>query len=169
MLEKGYAGDIAQGRANLGREMPVAVYRLLEYSMRDVLAERFGEEGMIDLLREAGRRAGEIFAKEELDCTAGFDAFVSELQQKLIDLKIGVLRIESVEEDGTILLTVGEDLDCSGLPVSGKTVCNYDEGFLEGILSAYDQRAVQAREIDCWAKGDRVCRFQITELKNHEI
>lgn len=169
MLEKGYAGDITQGRANLGGEMPVAVYRLLEYSMRDVLAERFGEEGMIDLLREAGRRAGEIFAKEELDCTAGFDAFVSELQQKLIDLKIGVLRIESVEEDGTILLTVGEDLDCSGLPVSGKTVCNYDEGFLEGILSAYDQRAVQAREIDCWAKGDRVCRFQITELKNHEI
>ena len=62
--------------------------------------------------------------------------FISELQAKLQELKIGVLRIESVDEEtGRITLTVSEDADCSGLPVLGETVCNYDEGFLSGILS----------------------------------
>lgn len=163
MLDNGYIGDIRVGRANLGETMPVTVYRLLEYSMREVLTERFGEDGMIELLREAGRRAGTIFAQEELDLESDFDTFVYRLQEKLIDLKIGVLRIEEIQDDGTIILTVGEDLDCSGLPITGKTVCNYDEGFLEGILKAWGHKNFRAREIDCWAKGDRVCRFRVEE------
>ena len=32
------------GRENLGAELPVAVYRLLEYSIREELASRFGKE-----------------------------------------------------------------------------------------------------------------------------
>lgn len=58
------------------------------------------------------------------------DQFVSELQSKMQELKIGVLRIEKVdEESGKIILNVSEDADCSGLPILGETVCNYDEGF----------------------------------------
>ena len=46
------------------------------------------------------------------------DQFVNELQKKMQELKIGVLRIEDVnEETGKIILTVAEDADCSGLPV----------------------------------------------------
>ena len=56
-------------------------------------------------------------------------------------------------------LTVSEDLDCSGLPVTGETVCVYDEGFIAGILEAYTNRPFEVREIDCWSTGDRTCRF----------
>ena len=35
------------GRENLGAELPVAVYRLLEYSIREELASRFGKEKQI--------------------------------------------------------------------------------------------------------------------------
>ena len=78
-------------------------------------------------------------------------------------LKIGVLRIEEVDEaSGRIMLTVAEDADCSGLPVLGETVCNYDEGFIAGILSLYSGKEYTAIEIDCWATGDRVCRFRAT-------
>ena len=35
------------------------------------------------------------------------------------------------------VLTVSEDLDCSGLPIFGETVCDYDEGFIAGILEEY--------------------------------
>ena len=77
-------------------------------------------------------------------------------------MKIGVLRIESIDEkSGRIYLTVSEDADCSGLPVLGETVCNYDEGFLAGVLSAYFGRPYIAVEVDCWATGDRVCRFRV--------
>ena len=76
-------------------------------------------------------------------------------------LKIGVLRVESVDEaSGKIMLTVSEDADCSGLPVLSETVCNYDEGFISGILSLYSGKEYQAVEVDCWATGDRVCRFR---------
>ena len=93
--------------------------------------------------------------------------FISELQAKLQELKIGVLRIESVDEEtGRIILTVSEDADCSGLPVLGETVCNYDEGFLSGILSVYTGKPYSAIEIDCWATGDRVCRFRAEIVKS---
>ena len=59
-----------------------------------------------------------------------------------------------------MILTVSEDADCSGLPLLGETVCNYDEGFIGGILSAYTGKEYTATEIDCWATGDRVCRFR---------
>ena len=35
-------GNIKKGREHLGEEMPVLVYRLLEYSMNDVLFKNFG-------------------------------------------------------------------------------------------------------------------------------
>lgn len=150
-----------QDRENLGDEIPLLVYRLLEYSLKDELIQRLGKEEQIDIFRSAGRRAGEFFAQKMLNLNQPLDSFVRELQEKMEQLKIGVLRIENVdEESGKIILTVSEDADCSGLPVLGETVCNYDEGFIAGILSVYSGKSYTAVEVDCWATGDRVCRFQ---------
>ena len=55
---------------------------------------------------------------------------------------------------------MGEDLDCSGIPVTNETVCIYDEGFFSGILGAYTGKQYDVREIDCWANGNRICRFR---------
>ena len=58
-------------------------------------------------------------------------------------------------------LTVSEDLDCSGLPIYGETVCNYDEGFIAGIFYVYTGKEFNVKEIDCWSTGDRTCRFTV--------
>ena len=151
----------ASSRGNLGDQLPVMVYRLLEYSLKEELKNRYGKEEQIEVFRNAGRMAGEYFAKNMLDLNVPLDQFVNELQTKMQEMKIGVLRIEDVnEETGKIILTVAEDADCSGLPVLGETVCNYDEGFIGGILSVYFGKTYTAVEVDCWATGDRVCRFQ---------
>jgi predicted hydrocarbon binding protein len=55
---------------------------------------------------------------------------------------------------------VTEDLDCSGLPVTNETVCDCDEGFIAGILEIYTGSEFDVKEVDCWSKGDRVCRFE---------
>lgn len=158
-------GDYLQydsaSRGNLGPELPVMVYRMLEYSLKDELIRRYGKETQIDIFRSAGRTAGTYFARNFLDLTLPLDQFVGVLQAKMQELKIGVLRIEDVDEaSGRIMLTVAEDADCSGLPVLGETVCNYDEGFIAGVLSTYSGKEYTATEIDCWATGDRVCRFR---------
>lgn len=156
-------GDIKEGRGDLGEDVPVAVYRLLEYSMNHVLTEEYGEEQANELFRKAGYLAGTEFTKNNIDLSLDLDAFVAQLQRTLKDLKIGILRIENMEEtDGTIVLTVAQDLDCSGLPPTDEVVCNYDEGFLAGILETYTKKSYLVREIDCWASGDRVCRFCCT-------
>ena len=136
------------------------VYRMLEYSLKEELCRRYGKDEQVDIFRKAGRMAGEYFARKMLNLNQPLDQFVSDLQTKLREQKIGVLSIEDVDEaSGKIILTVAEDADCSGLPVLGETVCNYDEGFISGILSVYSGKNYTAVEVDCWATGDRVCRF----------
>ena len=71
-------------------------------------------------------------------------------------------------DTGDAVLTVAEDLDCSGLPIMGETVCNYDEGFLAGILKVYTHKDYVVTEIDCWATGSRVCRFEAKVKKQKE-
>ena len=153
-------GDIKEGRGDLGEEMPVLVYRLMQFTILDVLAKHFGRERANDYIREAGYLAGVEFSKNVLDITVDFNTFVANLQIKLQQFKIGILRMESFHpESGEIILTVGEDLDCSGLPVTNETVCDYDEGFIAGILGTYTGKNYNVKEVDCWANGDRVCRF----------
>ena len=95
-----------------------------------------------------------------LNLSLDFDNFIASLQKTLQELKIGILRMEAFDPDtGNIVLTVGQDLDCSGLPVTNENVCNYDEGFISGILESYTGKKYEVREVDCWANGDRVCRF----------
>ncbi|MDR0874630.1 MAG: 4-vinyl reductase [Clostridiales Family XIII bacterium] len=153
-------GDIKAGREDLGEEMPVLVYRLMQFTMLDVLTKDFGAETANEYFRRSGYLAGSEFAKHLLDLTGDLNTFAANLAKALVDNKIGILRMEAVDPDtGNLVLTVGQDLDCSGLPVTNETVCNYDEGFIAGILNAYTGKNYEVKEIDCWATGDRVCRF----------
>lgn len=153
-------GNVEEGRPNLGKHCTVLGYRLLQYTLRDELIRQFGVEKGREVFRNAGRRAGEEFCKQILDASLDFNNFVAGLQEKLKEYLIGILRIEKVDlESLSFTLTVAEDLDCSGLPVSEETVCEYDEGFIAGILSTYIGKEFIVKEVDCWASGDRVCRF----------
>lgn len=153
-------GDVPTGRENLGEEMPVAVYRLMQYTLMDVLTDKYGEPQAEDIFRQAGYVAGTALADNVLDTSLEFGDFIRNLQDTLRDLKIGLIKIESADMEAMkFSLTVDEDLDCSGLPVYGKTVCFYDEGFIAGILKAYTKKEFVVKEIDCWATGGRTCRF----------
>ena len=157
----GNLGDIKTGRGDLGEEMPVLVYRLMQYTMLDVLCKEYGEEQANEYFRQAGFLAGTEFAKNVLNLELDFNTFIANLQEVLKEMKISILRMEAFDvETGEIVLTMGQDLDCSGLPVTNETVCNYDEGFIAGILQCYTGRSYDVQEVDCWASGDRVCRFK---------
>lgn len=160
-------GDIALGRPNLGHDVPVSVYRLAQYTMREAIRQRFDEDMARTLLREAGWISGREFCLKLLDTSLDMNSFLVQLQEALKNAKIGILRLEKANvNDLKFVLTVSEDLDCSGLPMCGTTVCDYDEGFLAGILHAYTGKDFSAIEVDCWATGDRTCRFEVAPEKN---
>ena len=155
-------GDLNLGRPNLGQNVPVLIYRLLQYTIRDIMIEEIGADKATDIFIKGGKLAGMHFCRNILNVNQPFNKFVSELQRVMKEQAIGILRLEKVDmEKMHFVLTVAEDLDCSGLPFKDDTVCQYDEGFIAGVLEEYTGKPFIAKEIDCWASGDRVCRFDV--------
>ncbi len=162
-------GDLVSGRPNLGDTTSVVVYRLMVFTFKDVLSKEIGLAQTRQLFVKAGRLAGMEFCRNLLDKNLEIEAFIAQLKQTLIELKIGVLRIESADlQRLDFTLTVSEDLDCSGLSVLNDSVCDYDEGLLAGIMEEYTGKPFSAKEIDCWATGDRTCRFVVKNLAEHD-
>ena len=159
-------GDIDEGRPCLGKQTSVAVYRLMQFTMRAVLEKEYGDEQTRELLRMAGRLAGRELCKNVLDTSLPLNKFVAQLHDILLELSVGILRLEKSDvESLSFMATVSEDLDCSGLPIKGYTVCDYDEGFIEGIFTVYTGKPFDVKEIDCWSTGERTCRFTINAKK----
>ena len=159
-------GSISNGRKNLGEDMPVLVYRLFQYSIKDELNKQFGKEKSVEIFRNAGKLAGIEFAHNMLNLNLQLNDFIKHLQEILENSKIGILRIEKLDkETGDAVFTISEDIDCAGLTITGETVCNYDEGFLAGILREFTNKDYIVTEIDCWTTGSRVCRFEARIMK----
>ncbi len=155
-------GDLTAGRPNLGPTTRLEVYRLMQYSMRDIIEQECGTEKADEIFYKAGLLAGKEFYTNILGTPADLNEFVRKLQQVLVDLNIGILRIEKADPDqGSFVLTVSEDLDCSGLPETGYGICTYDEGFIAGLMESFTGEPFDVKEIDCWCTGDRTCRFSV--------
>jgi uncharacterized protein len=159
-------GDIAKGRPNLGPNTRIEVYRLMQFTFRDVMEQHIGSEKTEKIFYEAGKLAGMEFYNNFFSEIADFNAFIKSLQETLRDMGIGILRIEEADmEKSNFILSVSEDLDCSGLPELGYEVCTYDEGFISGILESYTGKSFKVKEVDCWCTGDRTCRFTAEAVK----
>jgi predicted hydrocarbon binding protein len=146
--------------------MRLEVYRLLQFTFRDTLERHFGVEKTDQIFYEAGKLAGVEFCKHNLSNIRDFNLFAKSLQEKLRDMGIGILRFEEADiEKGALVLTVSEDLDCSGLPEVGYEICVYDEGFIAGLLESFSGSPFRVKEVDCWCTGDRTCRFTAEIVK----
>jgi predicted hydrocarbon binding protein len=158
-------GQIDKGRPNLGFKTDVTVYRLMQFTLRDVLIKEYGVETADKIFYAAGQTAGKHFYENLITKRDSFGNFIAQLQEVLKNLGIGILRVEKGDmEKLNFTLTVAEDLDCSGLPMCGEQICTYDEGFISGILSAHTGKKFMVKEIDCWCSGDRVCRFDVKSV-----
>ena len=160
-------GDLDIARPNLGPQLRMEVYRLMQFCFRDILEQRYGTEETDKIFFEAGALAGRNFYDNMVTPAnpATFNELVELLKKQLAELGIGILRIEEADLDTlNFTLTVSEDLDCSGLPDLGYEICIYDEGFLAGILEAHTGKRFHVKEVDCWCTNDRTCRFEASPL-----
>ncbi len=161
-------GNIDEGRPNLGPTTSVQIYRLMQYTMRDVLEVMYGSDVSDEIFRKAGELAGSEFYKNAIQHVDSFHELISKLTETLRELNIGILRLEDADtENNKYVLTISEDLDCSGLPDTGDVICAYDEGFIAGILNSFTGATFTVKEVDCWCVGDRTCRFE-AKIVNHD-
>jgi uncharacterized protein len=155
-------GDLKEGRPNLGPMTHVAVYRLMQYTLRDVLIRDFGVEKADRAFFQAGKQAGLAYYQNVLTQKSDLTTFFADIQRTMRELNIGIFRVESSDlEKGSFVVVVEEDLDCSGIPFCSEQICTYDEGFIAGLLLAYSGKDYHVKEVDCWGSGARVCRFTV--------
>lgn len=155
-----HIGDIDLGRPNLGHTTKLEIYRLAQLCLREVL-EMSGDPEEVDrIFHDAGHLAGRHFYEKFVAPVNEPDAFIRKLQYVLKDVAIGIFAVEKADlEAGTLVFTVSEDLDCSGVPETGESLCSYEEGFIAGLLESFFGKRFQVKEIGCWGTGDRTCRF----------
>lgn len=156
----GLLGNLDLGRPNLGPTSRLEVYRLMQFSLRDLLEQHLGTEKADVIFYEAGKMAGSHFYQNLLAQAEDFDAFIKLIQSTFKDMGIGIFRVEKADlETSSFVFTVSEDLDCSGLPELDYEICTYDEGFIAGLLESFSGKGFVVKEVDCWCTGDRTCRF----------
>jgi predicted hydrocarbon binding protein len=153
--------DMQVARPHLGPLTRIEMYRLFQFTLRDVLEQHYGTEMTDTLFREAGVMAGKAFFERFLSGATDVSSLANKIQKSFNDLGIGIFRVENSSADGGhFIFTVDEDLDCSGLPDTSDVICVYDEGFIQGVLESFSGRDFNVREIDCWCTGSRTCRFE---------
>jgi len=159
----GLLGNVELGRPNLGRHARVEMYRLMQYSFRDVLEQHLGADETDRIFYQSGYLAGKEFHQNLIGPAEDFNDFIKKLQSVMKELGVGILRLEKSDlEEGNFTITVAEDLDCSGLPELGTQLCTYDEGFIAALLECFSGKPFTVKEVDCWCTGDRTCRFSAT-------
>jgi len=153
--------DMKLARPALGPNTRVEVYRLFQFTLRDILEQHYGSDETDNLFREAGIMAGKAFFDKFLSEAQNVSNLATKIQDSFDTFGIGIFRVEKAAEDNShFIFTVEEDLDCSGLPDTADVICVYDEGFIQGILEAFSGKNFNVREIDCWCTGARTCRFE---------
>ncbi len=161
-----HLGDIALGRPNLGPLTSVAVYRLMQYTLRDSAIKHTDAQTARKIFYDAGYNSGKAVYENLIAPVATFNALISKVQEVLKDLNIGILRLENSDLDKMeFTLTVEEDLDCAGLPLQEEAICTFDEGFIAGIFEVFTGETFSVKEVDCWCTGDRVCRFEAKKIQ----
>jgi hypothetical protein len=122
----------------------------MQFTFRDVIEQSYGSAEADRLFYEAGLLAGKAFYHNILGGVGSFDDLISKLQAALQQMGIGILRVEKSDlQAGSLVLTISEDLDCSGLPELDFEICTYDEGFIAGILESYTGMPFKVKEVDC--------------------
>jgi predicted hydrocarbon binding protein len=153
--------DMQVARPHLGASTRIEVYRLFQFTLRDVLEQHYGAEKADELFREAGVLSGRAFFERYLKGCGDIPSLAAAVQKAFNELGIGIFRVEKADMGkNQFVFTVDEDLDCSGLPDSADVICVYDEGFIQGILESFSGKGFDVKEIDCWCTGSRTCRFE---------
>lgn len=162
-------GDISEGRRNLGSETSIEVYRLMQFTLRDVVKRYVGNENTDLALLEAGKLAGKNLYDKFFYPTKDLREFITQLQVMVKDLKIGVLDMEKINlEEKEFTFTMSEGLECSNTSELDFDVCTFNEGFIASIFECFTEVPFNVKEIDYVSRGSKNCRFSIKATKCDE-
>lgn len=161
----GTVGDVDLGRSNLGTMVRLEAYRLIQGTFCEMLEEEYGTVRCEELYRKAGKRAGSLFYELCCGYVTTFEHFTESLAYAFRHMGIALIEVEMVGTGAwSFVVTLYEDMSCSGRNNSGDERCFYHEGFLAGIFEAYGHMEFEVRTVHNWTFIQRSCRFSVEAI-----
>jgi predicted hydrocarbon binding protein len=158
-------GQIQENRPDVGTDVPVIIFRLYDYTLRDSLIKHLDVHKANHILKEAGFNAGVEFFNNVIAVTESTGDFYTDFANSYKYYKLGVLAYENFSEDRKNLhVLISQDLNSSGIAHVAETICEWDEGFICGVLTSHFKSNFKVEEIECWGTGHAFCRFVVTKL-----
>ena len=112
-FEWSHLGDIKAGRPNLGPTTSVAIYRLMQFTLRDAAIMHTNVETANRIMYDAGLTSGKAIYENLIVPVKDINELASKLQKILKELNIGILRFEKIDsENMNFILTVSLQRFC---------------------------------------------------------
>jgi predicted hydrocarbon binding protein len=154
-------GDVSK-REVLGPTVGVEMFRILRTAMVNLISTRLGKEQAKEAIYLSGKAVGGEIAKAFLSGITDLEEYVNKLAEILKSLKVGLVKVlETDVEGGKFVVRVDECASCSGTPVIGEPICDFEGGIIAGVLKYFLGKEVKATEVKCWAMGDQTCEFVV--------
>ncbi len=79
------------------------------------------------------------------------------------NMGFGKIHVDALNlESGLAEVSISNSFESEPVGTSVKPSCIFTLSYLEGIFSQLIEREVRGKEVDCRAKGDKVCRFTLS-------
>lgn len=129
-------------------------FRLIFHTMRISLLTQGVD---IDpILHEAGLKVGEALYEKVKD--PDMSTFLGNIANFWETHSLGSVEVKEFQP---LTISVEDCFECSGLPYLGRPACAFDSGILESLFSLYNNEEIKVKETQCYALGDKACRFII--------
>ena len=133
---------------------PFEFFRLIFHTLRISLLTQGVD---IDpILHEAGLKVGEALYEKVKD--PDMDTFLGNIANFWETHSLGSVEVKDFKP---LTISVQDCFECSGLPYLGRPACAFDSGILESLFSLYNEEEAKVKETECYALGDKACRFII--------
>lgn len=155
-------GEPALGRPTLGERGALRVLRVIGQVGFQYLSEVVGP-----IAYRQVAEAGVAYGRQLFQNTAALREAgdVRDLLQRAAAVLYveGVMAITRVEQRGAneYVVEAAETVSGSGAAVVGSTLCYFEAGVLEGLVSAFTGGSVEVVEEECWGTGATRCRFRV--------
>lgn len=147
-------------RKNLGDMVPLSLFRALRMGAYEGMKEVTGR-GASAIITRGGLLVGRNLGIQLLTKDITLQDYLTGVVALCRELSIGYVSVIDGDLTTFVIVKVEECVTCSNVPDIGETICYFEGGVISGIFETFTKKMVRSTEIECCAKGNSACVFDV--------
>ncbi|HEX2957008.1 MAG TPA: V4R domain-containing protein [Chitinispirillaceae bacterium] len=147
-------------RKTLGDTVPLSLFRALRMGAYEGMKEVTGR-GASAIITRGGLLVGRNLGIQILKNNMSVQDYLAGVVATCKELSIGYVSVIDGDLKSFVVVKVEECVTCSNVPDIGETICHFEGGVISGIFEMFTKKMVRSTEIECCAKGNSACVFDV--------